>query len=152
MPPNLAHKYGAEFRPFPMAAHAHGRRLRYGRRAGSHREAASFSSRLMLARTNSSSVRLPLTFPSTAVDKAGNVRAPFPWDEEDRAHRRAKLDALFFHLYGVTDLDDVAHIFSTFPIVEREDKERWGRFLSRDLTLAYINALAAGAPETNVAL
>ena len=33
----------------------------------------------------------------------GSLSNNSPWDEEDRAHRRAKLDALFFHLYGVTD-------------------------------------------------
>jgi hypothetical protein len=86
------------------------------------------------------------------VDKTGKALPPFPWDETERAHARAKLDALFFQLYGVTEESDVTHIFSTFPIVEREDKDRWGRYLSRDLALAYINALAAGDPDAKVAL
>lgn len=77
---------------------------------------------------------------------------PFVWDEEERRHSRAKLDALYFHLYGVTDPDDVTYVFSTFPIVEREDKERFGRYLSRDLTLAYMNAFAAGDPDARVAI
>ena len=33
-----------------------------------------------------------------------------------RLRLRAKLDAIYFHLYGVTDRDDVRYIYSTFPI------------------------------------
>jgi len=84
--------------------------------------------------------------------KTGDVLPPFKWDEEDRAHRRAKLDALYFHLYGITDRDDVKYIFSTFPIVEREDTARWRRYLSRDLCLAYMDALEAGDPDIRVCL
>ena len=40
------------------------------------------------------------------VDAAGVVRPPFPWDEDRRLHLRAKLDAVFFHLYGVTGRPD----------------------------------------------
>jgi hypothetical protein len=123
----------------------------YARRFGK-KTARAIVREHVLALTYTAHDMAPFAIDMGPVEKAGKVRAPFPWDEEDRAHRRAKLDALFFHLYGVTDPDDVSDIFSTFPIVEREDKERWGRFLSRDLTPAYINALAAGDPETKVAL
>src|SRR5690606_23300451 len=34
---------------------------------------------------------------------------PFPWDEERRFWLRAELDALFFHLYGISR-DDVDYI------------------------------------------
>ena len=51
------------------------------------------------------------------VDEAGVVKPPFLWDEERRLHLRAKLDAVFFHLYGVTDRDDIRYVYSTFPIV-----------------------------------
>ena len=46
---------------------------------------------------------------------------PFVWDEERRLFLRAKLDAVFFHLYGVTDRNDVRYVYSSFPIVEREE-------------------------------
>ena len=36
------------------------------------------------------------------VSENGEVKPPFAWDEERRLHLRAKLDAVFFHLYGVT--------------------------------------------------
>ena len=81
------------------------------------------------------------------VDEAGAVRPPFRWDEERRLRLRARLDAVFFHLYGVTDRDDVRYVYSTFPIVERQEIEIHGRYRSRDLCLAYLNALAAGRPD-----
>ena len=84
------------------------------------------------------------------VDADGAVLQPFTWDEERRLFLRAKLDALYFILYGVTDRDDVRHVFSTFPIVAREEQSRWSRFRSRELTLAWINALLAGRPEAQI--
>ena len=84
------------------------------------------------------------------VDELGNAKPPFVWDEERRLHLRAKLDAVFFHLYGVTDRDDVRYIYSTFPIVERQEMATYGRYRSRDLCLAWMNALAAGEPDARV--
>ena len=81
------------------------------------------------------------------VDEAGVVKPPLRWDEERRLRLRAKLDAVFFHLYGVTDRDDVRYVYSTFPIVERQETSEYGRFRSRDLCLAYLNALSAGRPD-----
>ena len=69
--------------------------------------------------------------------------APFKWDEEDRHHRLARLDALFFHLYGLSR-DDAAYILDTFPIVREQDIKAHGRYLTKDLILAYMNAVAAG--------
>jgi hypothetical protein len=46
----------------------------------------------------------------------GYEGGPFVWDEEDRRHRIARLDALFFHLYGISR-DDAAYILEQFPIV-----------------------------------
>lgn len=75
---------------------------------------------------------------------------PFRWDADDRLRRRAKLDALYFLLYGVTDRDEVRYIYSTFPIVEREETAAHGRYLSRDLCLLYMNALEAGDPDAEI--
>ena len=86
------------------------------------------------------------------VDEEGEVLPPFVWDEDRRLRLRAKLDAVFFHLYGVTDRDDVRYIYSTFPIVEREETRAYGEYRSRELCLAYMNALAAGAPDAEVNL
>ena len=86
------------------------------------------------------------------VDENGDVRPPFLWDEERRLRLRARLDAVFFHLYGVTDRDDVRYVYSTFPIVEREETKAYGDYRSRNLCLAYLNALKAGAPDAEVNL
>jgi hypothetical protein len=75
---------------------------------------------------------------------------PFAWDEMERLKRRAKLDALYFILYGVTDRDDVRYIYSTFPIVKREEEAEHGRYLSLEYCLMYMNALEAGDPDADV--
>ena len=97
---------------------------------------------------------LKLTY--TAHDMAafakelGSDESPFIWDEEERRHLRARLDALYFHLYGVPS-EDADYILSTFPIVKREDEEKFGTYRTRNLILRYMNALEAGDTETRVA-
>jgi hypothetical protein len=98
---------------------------------------------------------LHLTY--TAHDMAGFARdqgydgPPFRWDDEDRLRRRARLDAVFFHLYGL-DREAADYVLGTFPIVRRQEEQRYdGRFRSRDLILGYMAALAAGAPDAAVA-
>ena len=87
------------------------------------------------------------------VDKAGQVLPPFIWDDERRLELRAKLDAVYFHLYGVTKRDDIRYIYSTFPIVEAAEKERYGGvYRSLELCLAWVNALSAGAPDAKISL
>lgn len=86
------------------------------------------------------------------VDESGEVKPPFMWNEESRLNLRAKLDAVYFHLYGVTDRDDVRYIYSTFPIVEREQFAAYGRYQSRDLCLAWLSALGAGDPDAEIKL
>ncbi len=96
---------------------------------------------------------LRLTY--TAVDlrpfaaDMGYEGEPFVWDEDDRRHRLARLDALFFHLYGL-DRTDADYILAQFPIVREQDEKQFGRYLTRDLILAYLNAVAAGDLETVV--
>lgn len=74
---------------------------------------------------------------------------PFVWDEDDLRHRLARLDALFFHLYGL-DRNYADYILAQFPIVREQDEKRFGRYLTRDLILACLNAVAAGDLETVV--
>jgi len=80
----------------------------------------------------------------------GGALPPFRWDPERRLWLQAKLDALHFLLYGVVDRDDVRYVYSTFPIVEREETEAWGGCRSRDLCLAWMNALEAGQPDVEI--
>ena len=74
---------------------------------------------------------------------------PFTWDDEDRRHLRARLDALYFHLYGLSR-EDAGYVMDTFPIVRREDEKRFGKYRTREMALAYMNALSAGDTEVRV--
>ena len=76
--------------------------------------------------------------------------SPFKWDPEERRHLRARLDALYFHLYGISN-DDAEYILSTFPIVRREDETEFGRYRTSEMIISYMNALAAGDTEVVVA-
>lgn len=92
------------------------------------------------------------------VDASGEVLPPYAWDDTRRLTLRAKLDALYFILYGIFDpanladsRGDVRYIYSTFPIVEREETARFGSYRSRDISLAWISALLAGQPDAEIA-
>ena len=76
---------------------------------------------------------------------------PFIWNQEERRHLRARLDALYFHLYGLSRAD-AAYILDTFPIVRRHDKAAFGTYRTKAMVLAYYNALAAGDTDVDVAV
>jgi len=83
------------------------------------------------------------------VNKDGSVKPPIIWQEAERRHLRARLDALYFILYGITDEDDIGYILSTLPIVERKDREAFDSvYLTRELILWYKRALEAGDPDS----
>ena len=96
---------------------------------------------------------LRLTY--TACDMAPFVKdlgydgPPFIWDEEERRHLHARVDALYFHLYGISR-EDADYILSTFPIVQREDEAKFGTYRTRDLIMGYMNALAVGDTSTKI--
>ncbi len=76
---------------------------------------------------------------------------PFIWNEEERRHLRARLDALYFHLYGLSRAD-AAYILDAFPIVRRHDETAFGHYRAKDMVLAYYNALNAGDTDVEVAV
>lgn len=85
------------------------------------------------------------------AEDLGHQGAPFAWDAEERLHLRARLDALFFLLYGL-DRDAADFILGTFPIVrEEEERQFGGRFRSRDLILGYMAAFSAGDADSRIA-
>jgi len=95
------------------------------------------------------------------IDPAtGEAKPPFVFNAADRLRRRARLDAVYFMLYfpsstpaELAALRETAdYIYSTFPIVAREEQAAHGRYLSRDLCLAFINALAAGDADAEIVL
>ena len=81
----------------------------------------------------------------------GHDGEPFTWDDEERRHLRARLDALYFHLYGLSR-EDAGYVMDTFPIVRRQDESAFGSYRTRDMVLAYMNALSAGDVRTRVAV
>ena len=76
---------------------------------------------------------------------------PYIWDEEERLHLCARLDALYFLLYGLSR-DDAGYVLDTFPIVRRDDEQTFGSYRTKEMILAYMNALAAGDVESVVAV
>jgi hypothetical protein len=77
------------------------------------------------------------------VEADGGVKPPFVWNPDDRAQRMARLDALFFHLYGIDDAD-ADYILSTFPIVREQDIKAHGTYRTRDLIIGYLERIRSG--------
>ncbi len=72
----------------------------------------------------------------------GDKGHPFRWSEPRRHAIRAELDALFFHIYGVSR-EDVDYILDTFPIVRRKDEAKYGSYRTKELILAEYDRMAA---------
>ncbi|WP_328641425.1 Eco57I restriction-modification methylase domain-containing protein [Streptomyces canus] len=89
---------------------------------------------------------LELTY--TAHDMAafardlGDTGAPFRWNSDRRTVIRAELDALFFHLYGITR-DDTAYILDTFNVTRDNDIKVHGEYRTKNLILAEYDRMAA---------
>lgn len=133
---------------FPMISQDQFENVRFGAKS-----AAEVVREAVLELTYTAHDMAPFARDMGYVDEAGTVKRPFTWDEERRLVLRAKLDAVFFHLYGITDRDDIRYIYSTFPIVEREEKAAYGgTYRSCELCLAYMNALVAGNPDAEIRL
>ncbi len=76
----------------------------------------------------------------------GDAKPPFLWVEAARRQLRARLDALYFILYGVTAMADIDHVLASFPTVERHDRQAHGVYLTRELVRWHLLALLAGDP------
>ncbi len=68
---------------------------------------------------------------------------PFIWDPAERRQLRARLDALFFHLYGLSAAD-ADYILDQFPVLEKNERKEFGHYLTKHLVLNYYRALDAG--------
>lgn len=66
---------------------------------------------------------------------------PFHWHDGRRAQLRADIDALFFHLYGLTQ-DDVTHVLGQLSVLRRKEEKSFGEFRTGRLTLAAFERLA----------
>ncbi|MGQ0507259.1 MAG: Eco57I restriction-modification methylase domain-containing protein, partial [Myxococcaceae bacterium] len=81
----------------------------------------------------------------------GHHEPPFPWDGEERRHIMAQLDAALFRIYGLS-IEEAGYVLSTFPIIQAQDQEDFGRYRTRDLILAYMRAQQAGDYQSRLAL
>lgn len=72
---------------------------------------------------------------------AGHNGPPFRWDEERRMLLRCELDALYFHLYGLSR-EDTAYILDSFPIVRRKDEVIHAEYRTKRVILEIYDAMA----------
>ncbi|MGW7644173.1 Eco57I restriction-modification methylase domain-containing protein [Streptomyces bobili] len=75
------------------------------------------------------------------ADDLGEDGAPFYWDVYRRQVIRAELDALFFHLYGISR-EDADYVLDTFPIVRRKDEAKYGSYRTKQLILTEYDRMA----------
>ena len=75
----------------------------------------------------------------------GKALPPFKWDENERRQLRARLDALYFILYGIIDESDIRYILSTFPIVEKKDRAAHkGVYLTAEMIVWHMKRAGGG--------
>jgi hypothetical protein len=67
-------------------------------------------------------------------DDVGHAGPPYRWDAGRRFLLRAELDAAFCHLYRLSR-NDAAHILDTFPIVRKNEEERYGEYRTKRVVL-----------------
>jgi len=88
---------------------------------------------------------LELCFTDVGLDSLalslGYSGKPFIWNEERRFWLRVELDALYFHLYGISR-DDVDYIMETFPIVKRKDEAKYGCYRTKLAILEVYDEMA----------
>lgn len=79
---------------------------------------------------------------------AGHAGPPFRWIPDRRFLIRCELDAMFFHLYGLSH-NDAAYVMDTFPIVRKNDEKVHGTFRTKETILRIFEAMAAAARSGN---
>ena len=77
------------------------------------------------------------------------VPQPFRWDEERRLQLRCELDAVYAHLYGISN-DDLDYILGTFPIVKKKDEAKYGTYRTRDLIMEYYEKYEGEVKEQKI--
>lgn len=89
-----------------------------------------------------------LTFTATDIApfavSVGCNSAPFAWDDGRRFTMRCELDALYFHLYGISR-EDAAYILDTFPIIREREMSEFGEYRTKVLILEIYGAMAEAA-------
>ena len=76
---------------------------------------------------------------------------PYIWNPAERRQLRARLDALYFHLYGL-DEDAASYILDQFPVLEKNERKADNRYLTKELVIGHYRALAAGDTTAEIRL
>ena len=77
---------------------------------------------------------------SSLAHSLGYDGPPFRWDDGRHFLLRCEVDAAFFHVYGIAR-DDVDYIMETFPIVKRNDEEKYGDYRTKCVILEIYDAM-----------
>jgi methylase of polypeptide subunit release factors len=70
--------------------------------------------------------------------ECGYQGPPFKWDPENRDRLCMELDAIFFHVYGLSR-DEAGQVLDTFPILRRRDETRFGDYRTKTIILKYFD-------------
>ena len=71
----------------------------------------------------------------------GDDGPPFRWIPLRREAIKCELDALMFHIYGLTR-PDVEHVMDSFLVVRKYDERDYGEFRTKRLILEYYDLMA----------
>ena len=69
-----------------------------------------------------------------------NISKPIKWNEDDRFDQICFANAMIAHVYGL-DKNDFEYILNQFPILKKQEEEKYGKFLSFDKCLDYFNKI-----------
>lgn len=78
----------------------------------------------------------------------GYEGTPLRWDTERRFLLRCELDAVFFHIYGLSR-EDAEYVMDTFPVVRRNDERVHGSFRTKQVILDVYDEMAEAARTGN---
>ena len=85
------------------------------------------------------------------ANQLGPSGPPFRWDDERRSQLRAELDALMFHLYGVSR-SDTEYVMDTFTTLKRKDEKTYGEYRTKRQVLDRYDAMTHAYLATHGAL
>lgn len=74
---------------------------------------------------------------------------PLIWDAAERRQLRARLDALFFHLYGLSE-PETTYVLDQFPVLEKNEQRQFNRYLTKHLVIGHYRALQAGDTKSEI--
>jgi len=65
---------------------------------------------------------------------------PFAWDTKKRLENQCMLDAIYFHLYGITK-EEMNYIFETFPGLKKREINIYGYYRTKETILKYYDEI-----------